>query len=133
MGSVYAQSDEAIAKMLAGRIKQRRLELNLTQEAVAEEAGISRSAYQSLELHGTGKITSLIGVLRALNALDEFEQLVPDRPHSPIAILKAQGQKRLRASQEKVGVMEIPGSRFSGLSRIKVPNNKSNTNEDSDW
>ena len=126
MGSVYAQSDEAIARALAKRIKQRRLELNLTQEMVAEEAGISRSAYQSLELHGSGKVATLIGVLRTLKALDEFEQLVPDRPYSPIAILKAQGQKRLRASHDKA-------STRVGLPKIKGSDSESDKKEDSDW
>ena len=96
----FAMTDRAIAKELAQRIKQHRLNKNLSQKSVAESAGISITAVQGVE-KGESTIMTLIKVLRVLGALDSLENFLPEVMVSPIALAKLQGKKRKKASGKR--------------------------------
>lgn len=67
LDNLTASNPSAIAAGIASRVKQRRLENNLTQAGLAERAGIPLPTYRLFEK--TGKI-SLIGLLQIAYALD---------------------------------------------------------------
>lgn len=90
-------TDEAVAQELGRRIQQLRLEQDLTQQAVADEVGLSRVSYRRLEA-GEAKLVNVIAVLRVLGHLEMLEQAIPDEVFSPMEQLKLQGKKRQRAS-----------------------------------
>jgi transcriptional regulator with XRE-family HTH domain len=91
-----SMSNTAIAAELGNRLEQLRLTQNLTQQALAEEIGITPKSYRQL-IAGSGKIENLIAALRALNALDQLDQFLPAPPPSPLEQLKLQGKRRQRA------------------------------------
>lgn len=78
-----------------------RLERNLTQVQLAEEAGVSKSTLQRIE---SGEVaTQLAGLLRVCRALDllgRFEMLLPEAVPGPMARLKRRGRERQRATRK---------------------------------
>jgi transcriptional regulator with XRE-family HTH domain len=94
-----ANSDSAILEELGARIARCRLNQNLTQEAFAELAGVSRPTVARLELGHSTTLSNLIRVLRALNLVKNLDALVPEPPISPIQQLKTKKQRRVRASR----------------------------------
>lgn len=98
MKFVNELSDDAILQELGNRIAQNRLNRNLTQNALAEEAGISMRTLHRVE-HGTSiHISNMIRILRVLGLLENLETLIPEPAISPIQQVKMQGKKRKRAS-----------------------------------
>ena len=93
-------TDRAIAKELAQRVKQQRLNKNLSQRSVAESAGISITAVQGVE-KGESTIMSLIKVLRVLGSLDALDNFLPEITVSPLALAKLEGKKRKKASGKR--------------------------------
>ena len=95
----YSMSDPAILKELCGILKQVRLHQNMTQEELAERAGLSRSAISKME---TGKSTvellTLIQVLRALQLLHLLDTWKVKATLSPLMVAKFTTKGRVRAS-----------------------------------
>ncbi len=96
----FAMTDRAIAKELAKRIKQQRLNKDLSQRSVAESAGISITAIQGVE-KGESTILTLIKVLRVLGSLDGLESFLPEIIVSPLALAKLEEKKRKKASGKR--------------------------------
>lgn len=93
----YAQSDKAIEKELGERFRALRLRKNISQEALAQATTLSLNAIKSLE-SGRGKLANIIAVLRALDALDQLDNFIPEISVSPMQLAKQQGKVRTRAS-----------------------------------
>lgn len=93
----YTMTDKGIGAEIGSRIRALRLRKNMTQQEVAEAAGLSLNVIKALE-SGKGKLSSLIAVLRELGALDSLDAFIPDIPVSPLQLAKTQGKKRQRAS-----------------------------------
>ncbi len=94
-------SDRAILKELGDRISRYRLNKNMTQEALASEAGVSRSAVQRAENGTSIQLFKLIRILRALNIIENLESFAPEPAASPIEQLKMKGKIRQRARLSK--------------------------------
>ena len=90
-------SDKAIMVEIGSRVKALRLRKNLTQKQVAEAAAVSLNVIKALE-GGKGKISSLVAVLRELNALGTLDSFLPEPKVSPLQLAKQQGKRRQRAS-----------------------------------
>jgi transcriptional regulator with XRE-family HTH domain len=91
-------TDDAVLAELGARLAHTRLERNLTQRRVADEAGVARSAVQALERGEPVVVTSLIRVLRALGLVDGLDRLVPEPAPSPTQLLALRGRRRRRAA-----------------------------------
>ena len=91
-------SDKATLKELGRRIARYRLNRNLTQSALADDAGISERTLIRLEQGQSSQLLNFIRVLRALDMLENLEALVPEPVVSPIQQVKMQGKRRRRAS-----------------------------------
>jgi len=94
-----SSSDRAILEALGARIARCRLNRNLTQEAFAERAGVSRPTVARLESGHSTTLSNLIRILRALDLVKNLDRLIPEPPISPIQQLKTQKQQRVRASR----------------------------------
>jgi transcriptional regulator with XRE-family HTH domain len=91
------ESDGAVLGELGERLRAARLARNLTQQRLAEEAGVGRMTVQRLEEGGSASLTSLIRILRALGELDGLGRLLPPAGPSPLEEARRQGRRRQRA------------------------------------
>ena len=96
----YSITNKAIENELGQRIRALRLRKNITQQALAEHTTLSPNTIKSLEL-GRGKLSTLIAVLRELNALDQLNNFIPQITISPLQLAKMQGKERERASSKR--------------------------------
>ncbi|MCW8125680.1 helix-turn-helix domain-containing protein [Microbulbifer halophilus] len=92
------KSDRQILQTLGERLHRHRLHRDITQEQLAERAGLSVSTIKGLEA-GRGRLDSLIAVLRELGQLDGLEAFLPDPGISPLQLAERQGRPRQRASR----------------------------------
>lgn len=91
-------SDQAILKVLGSRIKQQRLNREMTQAGLSLEAGISERTMSRIENGQSVQMVSIIRILRVLDLIDNINALIPQVSSSPLQQLKAEGKKRQRAS-----------------------------------
>lgn len=97
---LYSMTDEAIEAETGRRLKELRLRKNLTQGELADAVSVARGTIERLE-EGTGKISTLIAVLRELGHLQNMDLLLPDLPSSPLMLAERQGKERKRARKKK--------------------------------
>lgn len=91
-------TDDTLLAELGRRLAQQRLDRDLTQQELADEAGVSRHTVHRLEDGESVTLTAFMRVLRALRLLDGLEALVPEPLPSPIEQLERAGARRRRAS-----------------------------------
>ena len=95
-------TDEAMLRWVGERLAALRLDRNLTQQQVAEQAGLGLRTVQRLELGATAtQLSGFIRVCRVLGLVENLELLLPVPAASPMAQLKQAGRKRQRASGRK--------------------------------
>ena len=95
-------TDEAVLQELGQRLAKVRLARNLTQAALAEQAGVGKRTIERLESgEAATQLSGFVRVCRALGLMDHVATLIPEQTPSPIAQLKMQGRKRRRASGQK--------------------------------
>lgn len=93
---------EALLSDLGGRLARVRLNRNLTQAELAEQAGVSKRTVERLESGAAAtQLSGFIRVCRALGLLERFDALIPESLPSPIVQLKLRGKQRRRASSAK--------------------------------
>ena len=101
-------TDEAILGELGGRLARRRLELQLTQEMLAEQAGVSKRTVERIEAGATTQTSTLIRILRVLELLDRLEALVPEAGPRPMDLVKLKGKARKRAAGKRKSTDKAP-------------------------
>ena len=94
-------ADDAVLEELGARITARRLELQMTQATVAEQAGIAKRTLERLEAGQSSQLLTLVRVLRVLNASAGLDTLVPAAGPRPMDLLKRGGKPRQRASGKR--------------------------------
>jgi transcriptional regulator with XRE-family HTH domain len=95
-------SDTAILEEITKRVKQKRLNLNLTQMELSHKAGLHVQTIKKFESGSSATVQTLIQLLRAFDELDFLDKFMPEPGASPIALLKLKGKERTRASNKKL-------------------------------
>ena len=90
----------ALAEEIGDRLKQARLNRNLTQSEVAELAGIARKTVLNAE-KGKVQLDIMIAILMALDLTQQIDLFLPKQEISPLQLAKLQGKKRQRASGQR--------------------------------
>ena len=94
-------TDQVVLQELGVRLTAARLARNLTQAALAHEAGVSKRTVERLESGQVAThLSGFLRVCRALGLVDRFETLVPSPEPGPVAQLRLQGKTRKRASRK---------------------------------
>ena len=94
-------TDDAVLAELGARIAGRRVDRQLTQAAVAEQAGIAKRTLERMEAGQTSQLATLVRVLRVLDAAAGLDSLIPETGPGPMALLQRKGKVRQRASGER--------------------------------
>ncbi|MCF6346342.1 MAG: helix-turn-helix domain-containing protein [Thiomicrorhabdus sp.] len=97
---VEEKSPDSIAKALGVRLKQVRLNSDMTQTEVAKRAGVSRKTVMNAE-KGQVQLVSLVAIMMALNLTDSLDAFLPKQDVSPLQLAKLQGKQRQRASGKR--------------------------------
>lgn len=98
---VNAKSDMEYLSQIGEFLKEARLELDLTQNTVAERAGVDRTTLIKAEKGDSINLLSLIQILRALGKLGVLENMKFIRQVSPIKMAELSLKKKMRASGNK--------------------------------
>ncbi|MFO1459856.1 MAG: helix-turn-helix transcriptional regulator [Verrucomicrobiota bacterium] len=95
-------TDAVVLRQLGERMAGLRLSRNLTQQQLAEQAGLGLRTVQRLELGMAATLLSgWVRVLRVLGLVDRLEVLLPEPTEGPMVQLKRQGRRRQRARRPK--------------------------------
>ena len=94
-------TDDVVLAELGARIVGRRVELQLTQAAVAEQAGIAKRTLERMEAGQTSQLGTWVRVLRVLDAASGLDNLIPESGPRPMDLLKQKGKVRQRASSKR--------------------------------
>jgi transcriptional regulator with XRE-family HTH domain len=93
----------AIAQGIAERLKQRRLEHNLTQDALADRSGVSLGSLKRFEQHYEISLKNLLLLAVALDCTAEFAELFAVRHFTSIEeVLKAKATKKRKRGRRNV-------------------------------
>jgi transcriptional regulator with XRE-family HTH domain len=104
-------SDTVVLAELGRRIRRTRLDRNIPRDHLAAEAGVSLASIVRLEKGTSTNLRVFLRVLRALGLLEDLDRLVPEPLPSPIALLRAKGHQRERASHRYAAPQSRSGRR----------------------
>lgn len=90
-------SDEALMGELGQRLHGRRLDLGLTQAALAEQAGVGKRTVERLENGASVQLSSLLRILRVLELIETLDHVLPSGEPRPMDLLRLKGKQRQRA------------------------------------
>ena len=91
-------SPAAIAEELGNRLKQARLNADITQAELASRTGLNRRTILNAE-KGNVSLKNLVAILVSLEMADQLDLFLPVQEISPLQLAKLKGQKRQRASR----------------------------------
>lgn len=93
-------SPEAVAEELGNRLKQVRLNADLTQVELSDKSGISVKLIQGAE-KGKAQLVTMVAILQALDLAEQLNNFIMPQKISPLQLMKLQGKERQRASKRK--------------------------------
>ena len=108
-------TDQALMAELGRHLALCRLDMALSQAALAFEAGISKRTLERIEAGKSVQFVSLVRALRALRLVENLEMLAPAGGPRPMDLLRMQGRQRRRAPAESAA------RATQRLSRRKTP------------
>jgi transcriptional regulator with XRE-family HTH domain len=88
-------------RALGERIEKYRLLKNITQDALAEDAGIGVRTLRRVESGESGTIDTLLRILNALKLPVGLEDLIPDHNVRPIERARQTKKERIRATTSR--------------------------------
>ena len=97
----YASTNQQIEIQLGKRLQQLRLAYNLTQDELSTRTGLSRMSISKIERGKGAQLSSLIELLRALQILENLEQLIPKQEISPMELIKLKNKKKRQRASSK--------------------------------
>ncbi len=95
---VSVSSAAALAAELGERLKQARLNRDLTQTELAAAVGVTRKTIINAE-KGKATLEIFVAILQALEFTQQLELFLPRQQISPLQLAKLQGKQRQRASR----------------------------------
>lgn len=94
-------TDKAILEELGSRLRDLRLSRNVSQAALAKEAGMARFTLQRIEDGQPSSMTNFIRLLQSLDLLEELDGLVPEGVDRPVDQLRRRSKRRRRAGSPR--------------------------------
>lgn len=95
---------EELALAIGENIRALRLQKNLTQDALAAQAGVSKTALRHLECGQGANLATLIRVVRALDKQEWLQSLAPRITINPLHMARTRAaRQRARAKKRNHG------------------------------
>ena len=94
-------ASDAVINALFQQIEQIRLSRNISQAALAKEAGVSRSTITRLASGENISVDSFVRVMQALGLADHLAALLPNPNVRPVERIRLEGAERRRASSKR--------------------------------
>ena len=104
--NIENMSSAAIAEELGNRLRQARLNADLTQAEVASRAGLNRRTILNAE-KGKVQLENLVAILVSIDMADQLDMFLPIQEISSVQLAKLRGKERQRASKSKKGNTRI--------------------------
>ncbi|MBQ0024932.1 MAG: helix-turn-helix transcriptional regulator [Bacteroidales bacterium] len=105
MADIKWASDSEVLTRIGQKVKEWRLEMNLSQKELSEKAQLSSLTIQQVEYGKGTSVRNLLHVLRVLDRLDFFELFFQEKQLSPVEyerMMKIHSDnERKRASSKK--------------------------------
>ena len=107
----YFMTNEALLQYVGKQMQQMRINARLSQQQLAERAGVSRSTITQVE-NGKGmKLESIVAMLRVLNKLEILNNFETQALVSPLLIAKQEG---------KIFIVATDGMRLGIAERLAI-------------
>ncbi len=94
----HSLSDQAALRDLGARAERARVARDLSQQEVAERAGVGKRTVERFEAGESTTTLNLVRMLRALDLLDRLVDVAPAPAPSPLVQLQRARRERQRAS-----------------------------------
>lgn len=111
----YPDNPAHLTRLLAGRLRARRLELGLPREELAERSGLATAAIKAFERTGRISLERFLTLTLALGRYDElvylFERRAPDSPHVGLRRMDRRTRGRRFRPRDRVGTATEPPPR----------------------
>lgn len=91
-------NNRAVQERLGDRLRDARLNLNLTREELAAEVGLSVDTVRNAETGRNVSLATLLRLLRGLGRPDDLDRVLESTGPSPVQLAKRRGKIRQRAS-----------------------------------
>lgn len=98
----YERSDAEVVRSIGDFVKMQRMSRKMTQEDLAERAGINRTTIINLEKGESVTLVSLIQILRALRKLDVLNSFQFKTELSPLKVAAMQIKTPSRIRKPKI-------------------------------
>lgn len=99
--SLWAHAtDRHVLAEIGQRVEGTRLDMNVTQQRLADESGVSKSTVERLEKGQSVALQSFVRVLRTLGLLGGFMSALPERGLRPTDLAAGATEGRKRASSD---------------------------------
>lgn len=98
MESLFLLTNQKIREEIGVRIKKHRLEMEFSQADLSRRTGISVHSISNIENGNDFTVDNLISILKALNLIDNINQLLPEIIANPydVAVGVKDRQRRKR-------------------------------------
>ena len=94
-------TDDAILAELGSRIARYRIDQQITQADLAEQAGVSKRTVERFEAGASVQFSTVIRILRVLDLLPGLDRMISEPTPRPMDLLKHKGKVRQRASSSR--------------------------------
>ena len=98
-----AFNPKALAGLVSGKVRQRRLALNLSQQSLCDRSGVSLGTLKRFESKHEISLKHLLMLAVALHASEEFTTLFQNPPYQHLDdLIKEQNRKQRQRGRSKV-------------------------------
>lgn len=87
MVSVKMLTPQEMKRIIAQKVRAKRLALDLSQKTLSSKSGVSYSVLKKFEKTGQISLESLLNLALGLDAMDDFDALfAPDKPEAALSL-----------------------------------------------
>ncbi|MHB1350282.1 MAG: helix-turn-helix domain-containing protein [Desulfobulbaceae bacterium] len=94
-------TDDAVLAEIGKRLARYRIDSQMTQAELAEQAGVSKRTVERIEAGASVQFSTVVRILRILDLLQGLDQMIPEPVPRPLDLLKKKGKVRQRVSSSK--------------------------------